>query len=164
MSAHKVILIRHAKAAHPSGTGDIDRPLNDAGVAEARDLARKIEADLDEVGAVLVSAATRAQQTWSEIAGELSNISLPNPVLREQIYAGDAQEIIDIIRLEGRGRTTIVVGHEPTISETGYQLAKSDVNVPGGMPTGSALIMEASKDWKEWHTGVAETATLIVSD
>lgn len=154
MSEHTVILVRHAKAEDSASGGDEQRELSAKGREQSAALAQKLGSLLGENPKILVSPATRAQQTWEAIAKELSAESL-NYHTVDQIYSGDAQAISDVVKLEGGGRVTVVVGHEPTISATAQLLSKEGQNVPWSVPTATALVLDCDKDWKEWHAGCA---------
>src|SRR3954453_20184933 len=71
----RLLLIRHAQAA--DGPVDIDRPLTAQGRRQAEDLGRWLEQAGLAPGAVLVSPARRAQQTWEQAAAALEPAPTP---------------------------------------------------------------------------------------
>lgn len=163
MSKHTVILIRHAKAENTPGDQDKLRPLSEVGVREARELGKRLAAELGAVDSVFVSPAQRAQQTWVEmLAGaKLNADELPTPEKDPVIYAGTPEGIAEMIRIQSRGKLSVVVGHDPLLLETAALLVKPDVSVPDVMPVASALAVSASHDWKEWHSHVAPELEII---
>ncbi len=161
MSKHTVILIRHAKAEQSSVKGDRERPLSERGRTQSAELAKQIAPLLGDVGAVLVSPALRAKETWEEIA-KVSSESLPGPTVMDDIYGGDPEDIVEAVRMAGDGLTTVVVGHEPTISAAAQLMAKNPDAVPWGVSTATAIVMSSSKDWKEWHAGVGEDPQIVI--
>lgn len=164
MSKHTVILIRHAQAVDSSSVGDKGRQLSEEGKSQALSLGKQLKESLVEVGAVFVSPATRAEQTWQAVAEGAGLASvLPQAKVDETVYTGSAQSLVDIVRIEGRGDTIVIVGHEPTISEVAHLLAKKDSNIQAAFPVGSALVLTASKDWKEWHSHMTEPGKMILS-
>lgn len=162
MTIHSVILIRHAKAVSTAPGTDAKRPLSPAGREQARALGAKLQGQLREVDTVFVSPAVRAQQTWDEIVrgAKLLDSEMPEVRTEERIYSGSPMEIMEMVRLESGGKAAVVVGHEPTISGTAYQMVKygEAPALASGMPTGSAVTVEASRDWKEWHSHVGTVA------
>ena len=162
MSKHTVILVRHAKAEHNAHKGDRERALTERGRNQSAELARQISPLLQEVGAVLVSPAVRARQTWEHMA-DASGEAFPNPKVMDDIYGGDPEDIVEAVRMAGEGKVTVVVGHEPTISEAAQLIAEDPDALPWGVPTATAIIMSSSKDWKEWHRGVGENPQIVTA-
>lgn len=163
MSVHTVIFVRHAEAAQDSSAGDAARNLSEAGKAQAQELGRKLAETLKTAGQVLSSPAQRAVETWGEMlkGADIPADHLPQVQEDPVIYAGDAQGILNAVRFRGEGETVVVIGHEPTISEAARLSVKEGVDVPAGLPTGSAVLVEASHDWKEWHSHVAVRAEFV---
>ena len=162
MSENTAILIRHSKAQNSSPGGDRSRKLSDSGLEQSRALAKKLADLVNEDATILVSPATRAEETWGAIAQTLSLEDLV-PKTVDEIYSGDAEDIVEVLRMEGRGKVTVIVGHEPTISAAAQRLAKPGQDVPWGVPTGTALVLQSDKDWKEWHPGVATLKDTVLT-
>lgn len=167
MSQHTVVVVRHAKSESLSGGSDETRELTDAGRAQARELGKKLGELLREADTVFVSQAARANQTWEQMA-EGAGVDADKVRVRTDkvIYSGDAMQIWEAVRLESTGFTSVVIGHEPTISEVANLLLKEDVDSPvaAGMPTGSAVVVEWGKNWKEWHSHCADLADFVHVD
>ncbi len=163
MSEHHVILIRHADAHNHDVDGDKGRSLRDQGEAQAEALGHALAPYLVDVGAVLVSPAVRATQTWELIAAAATRAgaSLPPAQERPVLYRGDAPEIAELVRFDGCGRVTVLVGHMPTIAETGVLLSQAGVAAPTRMAPATAVILTADQDWHQWHTRVAGRAKVI---
>ncbi len=158
MSTHTLILVRHAKANHSAEGGDQQRSLSDAGKIQAQKLGESLKAHLEQVDTVLLSPAVRAQETWQEMAqgAGLTEATMPKVKVRDVIYSGSPEQLLETVRLESEKETSLLVGHEPTISGLATQVVKEGGagEVQTGMPTGSAVFVTASKDWKEWHSHV----------
>jgi phosphohistidine phosphatase len=102
----KVVLVRHAEAA--PGDPDELRTLTPAGHEQARALGERLRAEGIEPEAVLTSPLLRARETAADLGfGE------PEPVgaLGPGASADDVREAVG-----GRGRTVVVVGHQPDCS------------------------------------------------
>src|SRR5215813_8505258 len=99
----KVMLVRHAEAA--PGDPDELRTLTPAGHEQARRLGERLRADGLEPDAVLTSPLLRARETAADLGfGE------PEPLdaLGPGATADDVRAAV-----AGRGRTVVVVGHQP---------------------------------------------------
>lgn len=156
-----MILVRHAQAVDTSSVGDRDRKLTKAGQEQADRLAAELAPYMENLAKVFVSPTARARETWRRIA-ESGKVPAGAEVTENAvIYAGAPESILDTVRMESEGETVMVIGHEPTISETARLMVKPEVDVPAGIQTGSAVIVGASHDWKEWHSHVAGDVEVV---
>lgn len=167
MSQHTVVIVRHAKASPDGPSGDASRELNDAGLAQAKALGAKLKDIISKADTVFVSGAARADQTWDAMA-QGAGIDPSSVHIRTApvIYSGASTAIWQAVRLESSGYTSVLIGHEPTVSEVANLLLKEDVTSPvaHGMPTGSAVVVEWGKNWKEWHSHCADLADFVHVD
>ncbi len=157
MSEHTLVIVRHAKAQQGVAGPDADRELTDPGLVQAEELGKQLSAVLANVDTVFVSQAARAKQTWEAMA-KGAGVSKDVRVRTEPvIYSGDPMAIWEAVRLGSTGMTSVLIGHEPTISEVVALLLKQDAKNPvaSGMPTGSAVTVTWSRNWKEWHSHCA---------
>lgn len=165
MSKHTLTLVRHCKAAHYSTGSDLERPLTEAGLAQAVELGRQMKDVLTALDVALVSPAVRAQQTWEGMArgAGLTEGNMPQVKTEEQIYSGSSTAILETVRMGATGYNAIVVGHEPTISSAVSLVVEigGDNGIGSGMSTGSAAVVEADKDWHEWHSHVAKVVNFV---
>lgn len=165
MTTHTVIITRHAKAASTAPGTDDKRPLADSGLAQAEALGKKLAALMVKVDTVFVSPALRAQQTWQAMArgAELKEDDMPHIRDAEVLYKGTPMQILEEVRLGSKGYSSLVIGHEPTISATAMLMVREGeaTEIENGMPTGSAVILEWSRNWKEWHSHVATIADFV---
>lgn len=151
-----LILLRHGKSAYPDDVDDHDRPLSPRGRREAGLAGRWIRATLPSVDAVLCSTATRTRKTLTEAAIEA-------PVdYRDSIYLADSATLIDEIRSVPKDvHTLLVVGHEPTLSETVLNLVTDHTSdaaqqVAEKFPTSSLAVLTVRGRWSELESGRAE--------
>ena len=151
MSAHTLTVIRHSQAGNAAS--DRDRPLTDRGREDARRLGAALSEVLRSVDTAFVSPAVRAQQTWANLLeGAGVDPAAIEVRTEEVIYSSGDTQIWDEVRFGARGRGTVVVGHEPTISGLADLIAKDrDPDISWGMPTSGAVVLEFGRDWKEWH-------------
>ena len=122
--SRRLILLRHAKSAWPDGVSDPERPLATRGVADAT-AAGPILAGLAPLTAddvVLCSPARRTRQTWRLVGQALPD--LPPTRFEPAIYGAEVDDLLDLIRsVPDAVATVVVVGHEPTMSQTAAALA-----------------------------------------
>ncbi len=165
MSKHTLVLVRHCKASMSSAGSDMQRPLSTAGQAQAEELGRQMKDMVRSLSVVLVSPALRARQTWDGIArgAGLTEGSMPLVKVEDKIYEGGAMQIMEVARLGSTGYTSMVIGHEPTISSAVSLIVKDgeDAKVAHGMSTGSAAVVVADKNWHEWHSHVGTMVDLV---
>ncbi|MEY9856719.1 phosphohistidine phosphatase [Catenulispora sp. GAS73] len=148
---HTLILLRHAKSDWPDGVADHDRPLTARGRCDAP----RTGAWLVEHGRVpdraAVSTALRTQQTY-ELAAEAFPVS-PEVLLRDDLYAASAGEMLEVIRQtpEGIG-TLMIVSHNPGTQYLALALA-DDANpelvmkAHAGYPTNTLTVLEFDGAW-----------------
>jgi phosphohistidine phosphatase len=103
----QLYLVRHAKAA--SGDPDELRPLTPEGRAAARKLGRRLASEGVRPDAVLTSPLLRARET----AAELAKPAGLEPEPDERLAPGASAEDVRAAAGERRGRTVVVVGHQP---------------------------------------------------
>ncbi|WP_162802254.1 SixA phosphatase family protein [Ornithinimicrobium murale] len=158
----RLVLVRHAKTEQVPGKVDHDRELLPRGVADARAGGAWIVEHGLVPHLVLCSTATRAQQTWQEVAegGQLRDVEVWND---RRIYNAHPEEILEVIReAPGDRRTVMVVGHAPGIPSLGVGLADPRASeatalatLQEGMPTGVGLELEVTGPWSELAAGAA---------
>jgi phosphohistidine phosphatase len=125
----KVVLVRHAEAA--PGDPDELRALTPAGHEQARRLGEQLRAQGVEPDAVLTSPLLRARETAEELGfGE------PQPL--EELSPGATADDVRAAVVD-RGRTIVVVGHQPDCSRITAAL-RGGPEPP--FPTASAQIIE----------------------
>jgi phosphohistidine phosphatase len=128
MSARLTLfLVRHAQAEANHPLGDVARRLTPEGRAAFRARAEALAGEA-RVERILTSPYARARET-----AELLAAATGAPVEAEDALGSgrpDAQELIRMARVRGDG--TVVVGHNPEISDAVAFLAGHEVPVPPG--------------------------------
>ncbi|MCC6581514.1 MAG: phosphohistidine phosphatase SixA [Phycisphaeraceae bacterium] len=113
----QVMFVRHGIAEEQGPDGkDASRRLTEEGVARTRDAMRGLSRIVEPPRAIFTSPKTRARQT-AELAAEQWN--LPADQLRacDELAGLSAHAITQVIR-ECRQPVVMLVGHEPTLSQT----------------------------------------------
>ncbi|MGH9278241.1 MAG: SixA phosphatase family protein [Acidimicrobiales bacterium] len=141
-----VILLRHAKSDWDAdyGSDDRDRPLNKRGRAAAATIGRLLASSGNVPTEAITSPATRALETLhlAMEAGGWSCPVEPRPVL----YGASASEVV--AELRRRPDTTdvlLVVGHEPTTSDTASVLTGG-----GRLRVATATVLRIEFDAGRW--------------
>ena len=108
-----LILWRHAEAA--DGIPDHARKLTAKGVKQAGKIAGFLHQHLPDDTRILVSPATRTQQTITALTNHFT--------LAPAIAPGaSAQAVLKAARWPDAGGTVLIVGHQPTLGEVAAQL------------------------------------------
>jgi phosphohistidine phosphatase len=119
----RVTLVRHAQAAAAAAGGrDLDRPLNDAGIAEARAAAVALAAALPVPDLLLASSAFRTLATAQLLHDQVYR-SVPLRA-EPQLYLATPAVLQGVLRgLDDACTHVIIVGHNPGISQWCTHLA-----------------------------------------
>lgn len=112
-----LILWRHAEAE--DGAPDLERKLTSKGVKQAEKVAAFLRQHLPDDTRILVSPATRTQQTIAALTDHFT--------LAPTIAPGaSAHAILQAARWPDAGGTVLVVGHQPTLGEVAARLLGCD--------------------------------------
>ncbi len=168
VSTRRLVLLRHAKAEHPDGIPDHERPLALAG----RRQCPLVGAAMAEAGVapdlVWCSSAVRTRQTWELVRGALG---LEPPVeYRGEVYDAGVRSLLSLVASAPAAvRTLVVVGHEPTMSHAAATLAGpgSDeaavARVQVGVPTASWAWLELDGAWADLQPRAARLLRLVTA-
>ncbi|NVN00897.1 MULTISPECIES: SixA phosphatase family protein [Asaia] len=169
MTAHHLILVRHAQATHDLfGVQDRDRPLTERGAQDAESLGEKLSAiGIDFSGARLWhSTARRTTQTAQAIAGRLPSSCVVHGL--DALYDLDLYGILELIReTPGAVKTLIIVGHNPAIAETCRHLASDAIDGPiarelmKGYEPGTTALFTVISDWAGLSPNTATLSTVL---
>jgi len=140
-----LILWRHADAE--DGSPDHARALTAKGHKQAAKVAAFLVRHLPEHHRVLVSPATRAQQTAAALGGHFT--------LAPTIAPGaSAEAVLHAARWPDAGDTVLVVGHQPTLGEVAASLL--------GSTDGSLSIKKGAVWWFSQRDGSAQVSLRLV--
>jgi phosphohistidine phosphatase len=158
-SERRVVLVRHAKSAWPHGVPDHERPLAGKGRRNAQATGKWFATEGPRPQLVLCSDAVRARHTWEIIAGSISG-AMPGPgpqvCLQPELYGADPQDVLDLLHpVEDSVSVVVVVGHQPTLSETVLLLAGKGSD-RGGLarlrakyPTNGVAVLRFHGRWED---------------
>jgi phosphohistidine phosphatase len=149
----KLILFRHAKAAHIQGTKDFDRPLDERG----REVSPKIGQYLKDEGIlpdfVLVSPAHRTRETWDLARPPLEPVAMR---IEHPLYESPAGPSIELLQgIDDSVKSVMIVGHNPSIHEfakrlIGYGDRYAAARLNEKFPTAAIAVMDFDVEtWAE---------------
>ncbi|HEX3898689.1 MAG TPA: histidine phosphatase family protein [Mycobacteriales bacterium] len=153
-----LLLIRHAKAVPDAATDEL-RPLADRGHQDAHQAGRwlaelEISPDL-----AIVSPATRARETWDEIAAVVGASELQ---IEPRVYENTVDDLLRVISEVSDDVTTLaLVGHNPSMH--GLAITLDDGNgdddarqeIHHGYPTCGITVFDVTRSWSALATGDA---------
>ena len=117
----RLLLLRHAKAAWPSGTLDLDRPLAGRGQEAAALMGRYLKDERLEPDLAIVSAARRTQETWERVQPFLGEVEMRQD---GRIYEAPVGRLLEVVRdVEPEIRTLLMIGHNPGFEDLAALLA-----------------------------------------
>ncbi|MBO9556120.1 histidine phosphatase family protein [Cellulomonas sp.] len=165
----RLLLLRHAKAEHPERISDHQRPLSLVGRRQSPRVGTALTAAGLVPDLVLCSSSLRTRQTW-----ELARTTLdadPEVQLLDEVYDAGVRSLVELLQgVPAEARTVLVVGHEPTMSQTAAALASPEsdpttlARVRVGVPTASWSWLETGAPWSELGPGSAALLRLTLPE
>ncbi|WP_299517563.1 histidine phosphatase family protein [uncultured Serinicoccus sp.] len=161
-----LVLVRHAKAevAPPGPGGDHARELSSRGRRDAAALGGLLTDGGWAPDLALVSTAARAVQTLEHALAGREVETWPT----RRIYDGGIDGVLEAVREVPDGVGVLwVVGHEPVLSSTAWELTDSGEHdqgreaLQGGLPTGAAAVLDLAVPWSDMGPGVATVGTVL---
>jgi phosphohistidine phosphatase len=130
MTKH-LILFRHGKSDWDASFGrDRDRPLAERGITAAKTMG-KLLAAMDQIpDFALTSSAVRARTTL-DIAVKAGHWQCPTAII-DDLYEASIEQVLTVIHQQpDRYQSLMLVGHEPTWSDSvAYLMGGGTVRVP----------------------------------
>lgn len=164
---HRLLLLRHAKAATPApGQDDHARELNSRGQAACGVMAEYMALNDLLPDRVLCSDARRTRETWQRIAAGNGWQDIPTRHLKA-LYLAEAERILRLLAREaGSAQTVLVVGHNPGIEELAGALAdRSDREarreLAGGMATASLVALDLPDGFATVRPGTCPVERIV---
>lgn len=148
----QLVLLRHAKAAANSDTGeDFDRALAARGREDAPTIGEALAGAGAEPEIVLVSSAKRTRETWGLIASWFPDVTVE---YRDDLYLAEADKLMRAAEDTGAERV-MVVAHNPGLHELASRLAHRnnamESAVRAKFPTAAGAVFgraDASAAWR----------------
>ena len=154
-----LMLMRHGKSCWDEPWDcDHDRPLAKRGVRAAGQVGRIVSEAGLEPQLVITSSAVRALTT-ARLASEAGSWSCPIETM-DELYGGGVETVLTVVRgLSSSVERTMLVGHNPTWSETVSTL------IGGGavrFPTAATACFVVNGTWDRFAAERVELQWLIV--
>ncbi len=147
----RLILLRHAKSDWAAGVSDHERPLNARGRRTAPQVGAWLAAQGWAPQAVRSSDAARTHETWLHLAEHLPGVV---PTFTPRLYLASPPTIIELVRGLPAGETTLLLGHNPGLSDAARWLSGQPVD----LGTADAALLEGPGD--DWHAVTARPGQL----
>jgi phosphohistidine phosphatase len=158
MSGRTLVLIRHASAMSEAPS-DIQRRLAGRGKRDAAAAARWLADQGIAPDLVVISPATRAQETWDAIS-----TTVPAKVRStdNRIYANTTRDLREVIaETPDDVGTLVLVGHNPSMHGLAITLSDGDgdpqaeIAIRADYPTCGIAVFDAAGDWADLELGDA---------
>lgn len=118
---HRLVVLRHAKAAQVPGLADRERPLTGRGERDAQRAGDAIRALGLTPDQILCSPSLRTRRT-AELAFPGAEISY-----ERDIYEAYTEDLLELIRRQDSAYATLVLcGHNPGVAELAFSLVGGD--------------------------------------
>ena len=147
-------IIRHAKSSWAAqGLNDHDRPLNDRGQRDAPRMAMWLARTLYKPDALVVSSATRAQETASYFQERL-NITDKNFIIDSRLYLAGMQEWIQVLEdALSRKSNMAFFAHNPGVTNVINWLADESIF---DAPTCAVAVIGIPEDCERIDSGIGK--------
>src|SRR5689334_8378945 len=147
-------LIRHAKSPKDIEAKDIDRPLTERGIHDITGIANDLLKKKVSADRIVTSPALRTYGT-ALIVARILKYNFNEIVLKKNLYDSSEKEYLnEIVLTDDKINSLVIVGHDPSISETLSTLVKQRID----MPTSSAACIQFNIT--SWQKIRSETAQL----
>lgn len=123
MTERTLIILRHAKAEHPEGVPDADRPLTERGHADAAAAGAFLVTGSYVPDLVICSPSRRTRQTWHAVAMALARSedapqAAPDVAYEPDVYTGGVADLLAVLQqVDDSVGTLLLIGHNPTLSQ-----------------------------------------------
>jgi len=141
-------IARHGKSSWDyNDISDIDRPLNPRGVNNAYLMAKRFMANNKLPDLIITSPATRALHT-AIIYSRVLNLPWKHIELNENVYMGDAAEIILIIEsTDNKHNSLMLFGHNPAFTVVANHFLDNQID---NIPTAGIITLNFKEnEWKK---------------
>lgn len=168
MPIHRILILRHAHAAHPAGIDDRFRPLDEKGGEQARLVARRMREKGLHPGRVLCSAAQRTRETLAPVLSVWPDLDIS---YEDGLYTASPGDWF--ARLQDLGEdcgSVLLVGHNPAMHGLAFMLAGGGdpallARIRGGYAPAWLSILDCGElSWADLRPGAGLLNDLITGD
>lgn len=142
-----LILLRHAKSDKSNmNLADINRPLEESGRKEAKEMGEYLKKNADHLDAIISSPSVRTRQTL-EIICPLIGFDFSRVIWDSTLYACTPQHLQQqIMHTSFAYRTVMYVGHNPSITNVANALQTAET-IDEVKTCGAVKIYFATESW-----------------
>lgn len=159
MSAHTLVILRHAKAEYREDIADIERQLTARGKGDAGAAGQWLAEHGYHPDLVLCSPAKRTRQTWHEVAVALADHHVQTTVKYDRkVYDGSVADLMRLVKEAGDAGTVLLIGHNPVVSTLSSQLDPGASKDTDGLKTSGIAVHCADSDWAVWEMAALTAA------
>ncbi len=149
----RLLLLRHAKAAWPQGTLDIDRPLAKRGREASVLMGNYLKDEKLVPDLVLISPARRTLDTWDLVRPIIGDVKVRH---EPRIYEAPVARLLTVLQEVGPEKgTVLMIGHNPGFEDlAGHLIGDGDPDGISRMgqkyPTAGLAVIDFPHDsWSE---------------
>jgi len=155
-----LLIIRHGKSDWSKpGLRDFDRTLNERGLRNAPEMAKRLMERNEVPQAVVSSPAVRAKTT-AEIFCREWGYPVKDILFKEEIYEASASTLLKVINgLDDRYDSVALFGHNPGLTEIIVDLCNSDLY---NLPTCGVVLI--SFPFESWQMVSRQTGDQLLFD
>lgn len=155
MSERTLVLLRHAKADHPAGVPDKQRPLTPRGHADAAAAGAWLARGGLHPELVICSPAKRTRQTWHGVSVAMAADAETAVRYEHDLYDGGQEDLLALVRTVNEDvRTLLMVGHNPSMSLLSALLDPAAQTDSDGLRT-SGIAVHLARSWADFGPGSA---------
>jgi len=158
----RLYLLRHAHAAWGSpGISDFDRPLDETGRLEARDIAEQAMLAGLTPEFLVSSPAQRCRQTTAALTGVFRAL---RPVEDLALYSGGPDAYFNQITHHAERGALMIVGHNPMIEAVAHHLARPSAVIAPlamGYPPAGLLALDIPLPLPDQLAQIGEAVALV---
>jgi phosphohistidine phosphatase len=152
-----IYLLRHAKAATDSPSGDAERHLTKRGRRAAETMAAFLGGLSPVPELALCSPAARTRETLELVMEGLH--PAPAVAYEKELYLAEPEALLRRLRrLPPETGSALLVGHNPGLHELAARLAADPGRLAGEFPTAALAMLTTADDWPDLRWAQAELA------
>lgn len=122
-----LVLLRHAKSDKSNMTmPDIQRPLEESGREEAKEMGEYIKQNVMGLDAIVSSPSVRTKQTL-EIICPIIGFAYDKVIWDSSLYACSGDHLVKTIKEKSHGQVVMFVGHNPSITDVANALQDEQI-------------------------------------
>ena len=166
---HRLILLRHAKAAAHAGGGDSERPLTGRGRKDSTRVGHYLSGEGLIPEMAIVSHAKRTRETLDYVLAETGD-QIPVHIEPRLYHADPAMLMASIREAPAKVRALLIIGHNPGLGDlalelTGYGDRYARKRLDAGFPTGSFAVIDFDVEgWDAIDAGQGRLDRFITPD